>query len=452
MSLRARLVLGMVVVMAFGLVVAGASGVALLRSYQLQRLDQQISFPLGNSYPPDSGLAEDGAKLCELLSSAPGPQQLPTSFALLVLGPDGSQLCRLPAEPGGDGAPDLRPGSGVSAAEVVSRGTHVTVPSTNGSSSWRVGVAATPSGFLVVAASLADADATVARLARIEAAVGLGILALTALVGQLVVRIGLAPLTAIEGTAVAIAGGDLSSRVAPRSVRTEIGRLGAALNAMLGQIEEAFDSRTRSEDRLRQFVADASHELRTPLATIRGHAELYRQGVATGPEDVSLLLRRIESESVRMGVLVEDLLLLARLDAAPALQRHPVDLLSLAADAVVDTHAQDPGRSVVLRRLLEPPWLDEPPEIDADPARVRQILMNLLSNALRYTPPGSPVQVEVGVQPSWVHLHVVDHGPGLAPEVAPRVFERFYREDAGRDRQSGGVGLGLSIVDRKSVV
>jgi len=264
--------------------------------------------------------------------------------------------------------------------------------------------------------------------------------------GFVLVRVGLRPLTAIEDTADAIAGGDLSRRIDPAPARTEVGRLAAALNSMLAQIEQAFHDRADTEARLRRFVADASHELRTPVATIRGHAELYRQGAATGPDDVALLLSRIEAESVRMGSLVEDLLLLARLDAAPQLQRTPVDLLSLAADAVVDARAREPDRPIVLRPRAEAPWTDEPPVVDGDEARLRQVLANLLSNALRHTPPAAPIEVEVGVLAGAVLCRVVDHGPGLRPEVAARVFERFYRGDPGRVRDTGGTGLGLSIV------
>ncbi|RYZ29538.1 MAG: HAMP domain-containing histidine kinase, partial [Propionibacteriaceae bacterium] len=181
------------------------------------------------------------------------------------------------------------------------------------------------------------------------------------------------------------------------------------------------------------------------IATIRGYAELYRQGAAVDPDDVARLLGRVEAESVRMGTLVEDLLLLARLDAAPQLDRGPVDLLSLAADAVVDARAREPGRPVVLHPRMSGAWEDEPPVVEGDEARLRQVLANLLSNTLRHTPPGSPVEVEVGVRDDVAVCRVVDHGAGLVAEDAAKVFERFYRGDPGRGRD-GGAGLGLSIV------
>ena len=250
----------------------------------------------------------------------------------------------------------------------------------------------------------------------------------------------------IEDTADAIARGDLSQRIAAPPPNTEVGRLAGSLNAMLGQIEQGFNEKLRTENRLRQFLADASHELRTPLATIRGHAEMYRQGVASTPEEVALIMNRVESESIRMGDLVNDLLILARLDSGPEITRAPVDLLTVAADAVVDARAREPGRPIALTTLTDEPWLDDPPVVLGDEPRIRQVLANLIANVLRYTPPGSPVELTVGVAPTGVELRVIDHGPGLTPKAAERVFERFYREDSGRARSSGGAGLGLSIV------
>ena len=242
------------------------------------------------------------------------------------------------------------------------------------------------------------------------------------------------------------AGTFLGASKTRRPRRLKWDRLAAALNSMLGQIEQAFTARADSEDRLRRFVADASHELRTPVSTIRGHAELYRQGVATSPEQVAALLSRIESEAVRMGALVDDLLLLARMDSTPQLDSAEVDLLSVAADTVVDARVRDPARPIVLRTLTAPPWADEPPVVRGDRARLHQILANLLSNVLRHTPAGSPVEVEVGVSDRTAVVRVIDHGPGLAPDAAIKVFERFYRGDAGRSRVAGGTGLGLAIV------
>jgi two-component system OmpR family sensor kinase len=254
-----------------------------------------------------------------------------------------------------------------------------------------------------------------------------------------VVRLGLRPLEHIGATAGAIAGGDLSRRVEPAEPRTEIGRLGLSLNAMLGQIESAFAERQASEDRLRRFVADASHELRTPLTAIRGYAELFRRGAAERPEDLVRAMRRIEEESARMGGLVEDLLLLARLDQGRPLERSTVDLVPLAADTIADLHALEPDRPVTFEH---PDTLT----VTGDQARLRQVVGNLVDNARQHTPPATPVHVRLAQHDARAVLEVADEGPGLPPGEAERVFERFYRADPARARATGGTGLGLSIV------
>ena len=282
----------------------------------------------------------------------------------------------------------------------------------------------------------------------------------------------------IERTAARIASGDLTQRVPdPEShpddpPATELGRLSRALNAMLAQIESAFIARAhseaeakhaaeaaqisesravRSEAKMRQFVADASHELRTPLTTIRGFAELYRQGAVKDPDDVAKLVRRIEDEAARMGLLVEDLLLLARLDQQRPLARQPIDLLSLAADAVHDARLLAPARTIDLSVQPGAAFL-----VIGDEPRLRQVIGNLMSNALTHTPDGTPIEVSIGSgtldprlpdSPPAVTLDVTDHGPGMTPEQANRVFERFYRTDQARTRATGGSGLGLAIVN-----
>ena len=441
LSLRTRLILAIAALLTCGLLVADVSGVVLLRSYLLQRLDQQLESPGGR--PPGDG---DSDPCVAPPDDRGGGQQLPTSFVITAVDASGAVRCRLPRDLATTAdVPDLAALGPTGLDTARTDGVIRTVPGSQGSAGWRVRVVATGDGSTVVGVSLSDVQATVGRLEAVTAASSLVILALALSGGFLLVRLGLRPLTAIEDTADAIAGGDLSRRIDPAPLRTEVGRLAAALNAMLAQIEQAFHDRADSEERLRRFVADASHELRTPIATIRGHAELYRQGIATEPADVTMLLGRVEAEAVRMGSLVEDLLLLARLDAAPQLARGPVDVLSLAADAVLDARARDPGRPITLQRPGAEPWSDEPPVVDGDEPRLRQVLANLLSNSLRHTPPGSPIEVRVGVRESAVMCRVVDHGPGLTPEAAERVFERFYRGDPARGR-SGGSGLGLSIV------
>jgi two-component system OmpR family sensor kinase len=291
----------------------------------------------------------------------------------------------------------------------------------------------------VMAVSLADADATVSRLTWLSLLVSGLVLLLTAAAAWVIARVGLQPLKQIEETAERIADGDLSERVPTYRPRTEVGRLAHSLNGMLIQIERAFSARTESEARLRRFVSDASHELRTPVAAIRGHAELWRTGVS---RDLDTVMTRIESESLRMGDLVDDLLLLARLDQARPLQRDPVDLLSLATDAVIDTQALEPGRLVT----LDAETGARPPVVMGDQARLRQVLANLLTNALAHTPRTSPIAVSVQARDHQVEVSVRDAGPGMPPDVLGKVFDRFYRADPARTRDHGGTGLGLAIV------
>ncbi|MFI0422790.1 sensor histidine kinase [Spongiactinospora sp. 9N601] len=262
-------------------------------------------------------------------------------------------------------------------------------------------------------------------------------------------RAGLAPLRRIEETAAAIAAGDLARRV-PENMppRTEVGRLSAALNGMLGQIEQAFAAREESQARMRRFVADVSHELRTPLFGIRGFSELYRMGGLTGPHDVDTTMARIHSESGRLAALVEDLLLLARLDegdAAPPMDLAPMDLRTLAADARQDLRALDPSRPIRLTGVDHRSAPSGAPVL-GDEARLRQVMANLVGNAVAHTPAGTAVRVGVGTRGGEALLVIEDEGPGLTSEQAARVFDRFYRVDGSRGRErGGGAGLGLAI-------
>jgi two-component system OmpR family sensor kinase len=295
------------------------------------------------------------------------------------------------------------------------------------------------SGLTIVAVPLRDVDQTLNRLLLVEGLVIAGVLLALGLSAFFVVRLGLRPLDRMEVTAGEIAAGQLSRRVSPATPRTEVGRLGLALNAMLERLEQAFAQREASEERLRQFLADASHELRTPLASIRGYAELFRMGATRDEAETQTAMRRIEDESKRMGVLVEDLLTLARLDEAPELTRAPVDLAVLARDAVEDAHAIAPDRPI---------GLDAPDAavISGDSHRLRQVLANLLRNALVHTPPRTPVEVSVSQDEQNVTVSVRDHGPGLPDADPERLFDRFWRAEGGRGRGKAGAGLGLSIV------
>lgn len=342
-------------------------------------------------------------------------------------------------------------------------GTAFSVRSVAGDSYWRVLETAVPANatgadataFVIVATDQSEVDSAVGDLSMMYLRIAVGALVLLAGLGYALVRSGLKPLEEVEHTAEAIAGGDLSRRVPVRRPGSEVGRLAQTFNTMVERIESAFRARERSEtsarsseERMRRFVADASHELRTPLTSIRGYAELYRQGAATSPEDVAGVLHRIEEQAARMGLLVDDLLLLARLDQQRPLEHAPVDLTVLAVDAVHDAHAVAPDRSVGLRLPSAAGTDEESAEVVVvgDEARLRQVLVNLVNNAITHTPTGTPVEVRVRAERHEAVLEVADKGPGLPKEQAERVFERFYRADPARGRANGGTGLGLAIV------
>ncbi len=293
--------------------------------------------------------------------------------------------------------------------------------------------------FTVVAMPLHDTEQTLQRLLLVEGLVIAAVLLVLGLVAWIVVRVGLLPLDRIGHTAGAIAGGDLSRRVETTDPRTEVGRLGIALNRMLDRLERAFAERQASEDRLRQFIADASHELRTPLASIRGYAELYRIGAARDPAETERAMQRIEHEAARMGVLVEDLLTLARLDEVRDAPHTDVDLAALARDAVDDARVTAPERDIELH-------VDGPPGVLGDAHQLRQVLGNLLRNALVHTPAGTPIEVAVTRAGGDARLEVRDRGPGLPPGDPAALFERFWRAEGGRARGKAGAGLGLAIV------
>jgi len=294
-------------------------------------------------------------------------------------------------------------------------------------------------GTTVIAIPLREVAQTLHRLLVIELVVVGGVLALLAALAWLLVRVGLRPLDRIAGTAGAIAAGDLSRRVDPANERSEVGRLGLALNAMLAQIETAFREREASESRLRRFLADVSHELRTPLTSIRGYAELFRLGAMRDPAGNRRALRRIEEEAERMGELVENLLTLARLDELPEGPRERVDLAALAIDAVEDARVAAPGRRITVES-------EGPTVVWGDAGQLRQVIANLVRNALVHTPDGSAVDVSIARAAGDAVVQVRDHGRGLPDGDPDALFERFWRAEPGRARGAGGSGLGLSIV------
>lgn len=425
-SLRARLLIGVLVLLAGGLVVSSALTYAALDRFLSRRIDQQLKdsrTPVLNELAKGEhfgGLRRSGRSV---IPSGTYGELRRSSGRVVRYADDDRPVPELPTEAPG-------------------RETFLTVGSSDPGSDYRV--LSTPlsddGDVLLVALPLEEARDTLAQLLLVEALVAATVLALTGGLALWVVRVGLRPLGEIADTAGAIADGDLSHRVARAEPRTEVGRLGLALNAMLAQIEEAFAKRRESEQRLRQFVADASHELRTPLTSIRSYAEMFRRGAAERPEDLATAMRRIEEEAARMGMLVEDLLLLARLDQGRPLELKPVDLGRVVGDAVDDLRAVDPGRTVTLDA-------GEGVMVTGDEARLRQVVANLLTNARVHTPPGTPVHASLVTADGRAVIAVEDEGPGVEPEVAPRIFERFVRADPARTRTTGGTGLGLAIVD-----
>jgi two-component system OmpR family sensor kinase len=519
--LRVKLISALLALVAIALAVISLAGISFLRSYLLGQADEKLQ------------QLADQLQFQSFQTSVPQPYQLGEAVIWVPDGGDAQQIVtpisvseigsrsrqHVIAGPAYPASPGQLPSSAKDA---------ITVAATGGGGRWRVvGLPASApnsdgsrtDGTVVLGIDVSSAYNTIGRLTAIDLVVSAIVILALAIVGIALVRASLRPLTEIERTAEGIAAGDLTRRVPDHDPRTEVGRLGRSLNAMLSQIEVAFRARSESEEaargseqRMRQFVADASHELRTPLTTIRGFAEYYRQrdGVDDGwlnggsesgqltRIDLDRIMRRVEQESTRMGVLVEDMLMLARLDQQRPLESRPVDLLTLAADAVHDARVMAPGRSIDLTVGAGAAMI-----VIGDETRLRQVIGNLMSNALVHTPDGTPVQVRIrsgfldetapGAGPAAVPapaavppppaaavpapaavppppagpppaavpapaasmaaaalpavvLEVADQGPGLTPDQAERAFERFYRADQARTRQAGGTGLGLAIV------
>ncbi len=419
------------------LTATGAGTLTLLQSYLQGQVDDKLNAAIE--------LAHKQRSFTQL--QAPTDPRVPTDYSLILFTP-GEDPYLFGGDP--NNRPDIR---AISVAEAQQRGNQpYQVRGTDGQN-WRV-VAVTvvddgTPAVVVIGLSLQGVDDVLKHATLVVCGVGLLTLLLASLIASWTVSRSFRPLARVERTAAAIAAGDLSRRVDVESPGTELGRLGSSLNAMLAHIETAFAARTASEGRMRRFAADASHELRTPLVTIRGFSELYRHGALATEADVATAMGRIESEAKRMGSMVEDLLLLARLDEQRPLQQKPVDLQLIAHDAVVDTQASDPTRSISLTGLDG--GSAAPAPVLGDEAKLRQVVGNLVGNALRYTPEGTPIELAVGVRTGedgrrYSVIEVRDHGPGISGEDASKVFERFYRADTSRTRQTGGSGLGLAIV------
>ncbi len=318
----------------------------------------------------------------------------------------------------------------------------VTVDAIDGDVRYRVSSRLGATGhYFITGIPLTGIDDTVGRLTWVIAAAAAAVTLVLALVALWVLRLGIAPIKRMTTTAGAIAAGDWSERVADTDRQTEAGQLGAALNSMMGRIEASFEERVRAEEQLRQFIADASHELRTPVSTIRGYAELYRSGGLEEPEDLADAMRRTEQESERMSRLIGDMLNLARLDQQPTLTPTSIDLVQLVSDAAADAQATQPDRPI------EVDIANAPIHVSGDADLLRQVLANLVGNALVHTDLEVPILLRVDSADGRAVIEVTDRGPGMEPEVAARVTERFFRADASRSRNRGGSGLGLAIVE-----
>lgn len=461
-SLAARITVLIVVVMTIGLLIAGVGTMTVVRQSLLDSTDRDLQFALATYEDLEVGSLDLGSGACQL-------DGIPATYYLAVLDANGAILCR--NSPGGDGAPGLPVLDGVTLAYVASTTDPFSVPSHNGETSWRVDVLPMliddegELATLAVAVGLPRVENTWRSFVIVFAGFSLLAVLLGAAFTRVLVDTALRQLRTVAQVAERFADGDYETRLDAGDPRTEVGSLRQSLNGMLARVETALEERDDSVTQMRQFVGDASHELRTPLVSVRGYAELYRMGAIQRPEDVASAMDRIEREAKRMGSLVEDLLTLARLDERRPLQLTPLDLVPLVNDAVNDARvsaqdriiqalAIDPDAQAAVdaaaapAELFAPPPVAPPAVVLADENSMRQVVANLVGNALRYTDEGSPIELGVGV--SWRRreavVHVIDHGEGVPPALRRKIFQRFYRTDKSRARDTGGSGLGLAIV------
>ena len=446
-SLLNRLTLGVVLLSAMGFLASDVAAQTLMRSYLTQQMDSELLSVAGGSFPrvERAGIAREARENQRDDESDDAPavplQSVPTSISLTLIGPAGIILGQI----GGDlNSTEITSYlQSITPEQVIERGNQpFTIEAPQ--SDFRVIAQRLPTGLgiVVVAQSFEDIDRTLLRLQGLFILIGLVMILIIALASRKVITVGLRPLATVEATAERIAEGDLTARLPDLKPNTEVGRLVNTLNMMLGRIEESFSARVESESKLRRFVADASHELRTPITAIRGFAELHRQGAVTGEEKTKELIGRIESESKRMGSLVEDLLLLARLDQSRQMKLEPVNLSKLVLDAVESARAAGPNHPVNFNKS------DEEIYALGDNDRIHQVVANLLANARTHTPAGTKIDVSVIQREDGVRIRIADNGPGLSEKDQAQIFERFYRADPSRVRTDGeGTGLGLSIVE-----
>lgn len=500
-SLRTKITGVTVLLLTFGLAVAGMGTMTVLRTYLFDQRDASVTSWFQQVY----GTAETAPTNLATCNFRYEP-----GYLVAIVGADGTTVC--------DNVPEayLQPDfSDVKLSwSVPHDGSFATITDSSGHGQWRVKTTVLTGSdgslaTLVAGIDLTDIDTTITRYSLIFFLFAIAVVLLGAAVTQLLVTSTFSPLRDVERTAARFAAGDYSQRLGGATPNTEVGRLNRSLNAMLARIDLALADRQRAVEQMRRFVGDASHELRTPLVSLRGYAELYRMGALQNPDDVAQAMDRIEREAIRMGGLVEDLLELARLDEPRTVVQEPVDLLPIAQDAALDASASAPLRriSVVVPEPIEPeqtadaaPLPEQPraatantppattmtgpiafagsalarlrrrrpaaettaastttgavplPEVGpivlGDEDKLRQVVTNLMGNAMRFTPDDSPIELEVGVDRAGGYgvIAIVDHGEGIPPQLREKIFQRFWRADTSRTRETGGSGLGLAIV------
>ena len=444
-SLRNRLTVGVLVLSAIGFIGAGVGAQALLKDYLINQVDDQLLSVINGTADrlDQAGIArdDDGDDRGPQAARATTPlNRVPTSISVTVLDPFGNLVGGIGGDLNSNQVTDyvmgLLPGQ---VAAFGSKPFTIEAPGAD----FRVATTVLPSslGSVIVAQSLSDFDKTTRQIGIVFLIIGTLVLLFIAFASRQVIKLSMKPLEKIEATAEKIAAGDLSARLENFEPDTEVGRLSTSLNQMLSRIEESFAARTESEGKLRRFVADASHELRTPLTSIRGFAELHRQGAVPEGEKTKELISRIEKESMRMGSLVEDLLMLAHIDQSREIVMADVDLSNLINEAVSSAQAAGPEHPITSD-------IAHDVHTQGDSDKIYQVVTNLLANARAHTPAGTAIHVATYSADDGTFVTVADKGPGLSAEDQQHVFERFYRVDTSRQRSSSdGSGLGLSIVD-----
>ncbi|WP_430591407.1 sensor histidine kinase [Humidisolicoccus flavus] len=476
-SLASKITWVIVVVVTIGFVITGVGTSNVLRDTLVSNVDRQLEDALSTFTGPKIG---DDAVNCNF------DQRVPNTYYLAVVDSKGTLLCD--NKQPNDIYPEV---SLVTLDKVASVDSAFTLPAVNDSYSWRVvatPIAVSSTGTatqasyvtLLIGVAMTDIERTMVAFLLIFTGFGILSLVLGAGITRLLVVTALRGLRRVSTGAERFADGDYSTRIRAEDPRTEVGTLGHSLNTMLDRIDKAIEERDASVQQMRRFIGDASHELRTPLVSVRGYAELYRMGAITNPQDVASAMDRIEKEAKRMGTLVEDLLVLARLDERRPLRLEPVDLVPLVNDAASDSRASSMERTFTViplfasRRYRPEPQSDafgqqsfghhgngpapepvftpapttRPAVVMGDENGLRQVIANLIGNACRYTPEGSPIELGIGVDThtDLAHIHIIDHGEGVPVQMREQVFQRFFRMDRSRARETGGSGLGLSIV------